>query len=137
MDVVNSSLPLLSVVIPIIGAIIINGISEQRSKTRNLLALITVMVSFLTIAWMLPSVLKGFVFEYSLVRLVAGLELAFKVDQLGIIFGFTSSLLWILSIIYSMGYMSGETGQRRYFCFYVLSMSATMGVAFSANLFTM
>jgi multicomponent Na+:H+ antiporter subunit D len=137
MNVVNSSLPLLSVLIPVIGAIIINRISEHHVKTRNLTALITVTTTFLIIARMLPMILQGFVLEYSLVHLVAGLELAFKVDQLGIIFGFTSSLLWILSIIYSMGYMSQEAGQRRYFCFYVLSMSATMGVAFSANLFTM
>ncbi len=50
MNVVNSSLPLLSVLVPIIGAIIINRISEQHVKTRNMTALLAVTVTFLLIA---------------------------------------------------------------------------------------
>lgn len=137
MIVVNSYLPLLAVIIPVVGALVINRIPEERVKARSLAAVTAVAITFLVVAKMLPMVLQGFMVEYTLVRFAAGLELLFRVDPMAIIFGFTSSLLWVFAIVYSLGYMSLQPGQRRYFSFYVLSMSATMGVAFSGNLFTM
>lgn len=137
MNAVTSYLPLWAVVIPIIGAIAINRIPEAQVKVRNLTALLTVAFTFAVITAMLPIITGGAVIELTLVRLVAGLDLFFRVDALGIIFGITSSFLWIFAIIYSTGYMSRQVGQRRYFTFFVISMSATMGVAFSGNLFTM
>jgi len=61
------------------------------------------------------------------------------VDPLGILFALVASFLWIVSSGYSIGYMRGlkEHNQTRYFCFFALALSATMGVAFSANLFTL
>jgi multicomponent Na+:H+ antiporter subunit D len=50
-----------------------------------------------------------------------------------------SSSLWIITSAYSIGYMRGlhEHSQTRYFCFFALALSATIGVAFSANLLTL
>jgi len=44
-----------------------------------------------------------------------------------------------VTTIYSIGYMRGlnEHSQTRYFCFFAIALSATVGVAFSANLFTL
>jgi multicomponent Na+:H+ antiporter subunit D len=53
------------------------------------------------------------------------------------IFAMLASMLWIFAMIYSTGYMSHEHHRRRYFTFYTVALSATMGVAFSANLFTL
>lgn len=137
MNAVTSFSPLWAVCLPIIGAIAINRIPEGQVRGRNLTALLTVAVTFAVVASMLPVILGGSFVELKLLRFVAGLELSFRVDALSIIFGVTSSFLWILAIIFSTGYMSRQPGQRRYFTFYVISMSATMGVAFAGNLFTM
>ncbi len=137
MNAITSLLPLWAVGIPVLGAIIINRIPENQVKARNMAAVITVIVTFLNVASMLPVILKGSLLQLTLVRFIPGLELFFRVDPLGIIFGFTASLLWIFAIIYSIGYMSRQPSQKRYFTFFVISMSATMGVAFSGNLFTM
>jgi multicomponent Na+:H+ antiporter subunit D len=61
------------------------------------------------------------------------------VDAFGLLFALVSSFLWIVTSAYSIGYMRGldEHSQTRYFCFFALSLSATIGVAFSANLLTM
>ena len=50
-----------------------------------------------------------------------------------------ASLLWILTSFYSIGYMRSlkEHAQTRYFACFALALSATVGVAFSANLFTL
>lgn len=137
MNVVTSYLPLWAVILPILGAIAINRIPEEQVRVRNLTALATVTATFAVVLSMLPIIMGGALIELTLVRFVAGLDLFFRVDALGIIFGITSSFLWIFAIIYSTGYMSRQAGQRRYFTFFVISMSATMGVAFSGNLFTM
>ncbi|MEW5920654.1 MAG: proton-conducting transporter membrane subunit [Bacillota bacterium] len=137
MNAAMSFLPLWAVCLPVLGAIAINRIPEAQVKARNLTALAAVTATFAVVASMLPVILGGSLVELRLIRFVAGLELFFRVDALGIIFGITSSFLWIFAIIYSTGYMSRQAGQRRYFTFFVISMSATMGVAFSGNLFTM
>jgi len=137
MNVVNSYLPLWAVIIPILGALIINRIPEDWVKARNLVVVATAAVNFLIVASILPLILGGSLVELTLVRFVPGLELFFRIDALGIIFAFTASLLWIFAVIYSIGYMSRQPAQGRFFTFFIISMSATMGVAFSGNLFTM
>ncbi|MDO9535806.1 MAG: proton-conducting transporter membrane subunit [Bacillota bacterium] len=137
MNVVTSSLPLWAVIIPILGAIIINRTPEDWVRVRNLVAVFTAIANFLVVASILPMILGGSLVEFTLVRFVPGLELFFRIDPLGIIFAFTASLLWIFAVIYSIGYMSRQPAQGRFFTFFIISMSATMGVAFSGNLFTM
>ena len=67
------------------------------------------------------------------------IELAFRVDAFGLLFAAGASLLWIATSFYSIGYMRSleEHAQTRYFACFALALSATMGVAFSANLFTL
>ena len=68
-----------------------------------------------------------------------GFALAFRVDAFGLLFASGASLLWILTSFYSIGYMRSlkEHAQTRYFVCFALALSATVGVAFSANLFTL
>ena len=60
-------------------------------------------------------------------------------DAFGLLFASGASLLWIATSFYSIGYMRSlkEHAQTRYFACFALALSATMGVAFSANLFTL
>jgi multicomponent Na+:H+ antiporter subunit D len=69
----------------------------------------------------------------------AGFRLAFRADAFGVLFGLGASLLWILTSLYSIGYMRtlDEHAQTRYFACFALALSATAGVAFAANLFTL
>ncbi len=137
MPSITSSLPLWSVILPALGAVIISRIPEKSSKARNLTALISVSATFLVVVAILVHSLRGQLVEFTLLRFMPGLELIFRVDPLGIVFGITASLLWIFAIVYSIGYMAKQPKQRRYFLCFVISMSATMGVAFAGNLFTM
>ncbi len=55
------------------------------------------------------------------------------------LFALVASSLWILTSLYSIGYMRGlkEHAQTRYYVFFALALAATIGVAFSGNLFTL
>jgi multicomponent Na+:H+ antiporter subunit D len=72
-------------------------------------------------------------------EVIPGVAFRLRVDALGMLFAIVSSSLWIITSAYSIGYMRGldEHSQTRYFCFFAIALSATIGVAFSANLFTL
>ncbi|MEM8953528.1 MAG: monovalent cation/H+ antiporter subunit D family protein [Verrucomicrobiota bacterium] len=97
------------------------------------------VVKFGLVLSMLPLVLGGEVVECTLVEITPGLALAFRVDGLGMLFGLVASGLWIVTSVYAAGYMRGskEHAQTRFAAFFAISLSATLGVAFSANLLTM
>ena len=72
---------------------------------------------------------------------LAGLHqraLLLRVDGPGLLFACVASVLWIATSLYAIGYMRGlhEHAQTRFYSYFALSLSATMGVAFSANLLT-
>jgi multicomponent Na+:H+ antiporter subunit D len=54
-------------------------------------------------------------------------------------FALVASLLWIVSSVYSIGYMRGndEAHQTRFYVCFALALASTVAVAFSANLLTL
>jgi multicomponent Na+:H+ antiporter subunit D len=88
---------------------------------------------------MIPATLAGRTPECVLFRLLPGIALALRVDAMGMLFACGASLLWVLTSFYSVGYMRTlqEHAQTRYFCCFALALSATIGAAFAANLFTL
>lgn len=90
---------------------------------------------------MLPIIIDGKVIVHTFVEGVAGINvpITFRVDGLGMVFALVASSLWILTSLYSVGYMRGlqEHSQTRFFAFFALSISATLGVAFAGNLLTL
>lgn len=129
--------PIIAVIVPVIGAIIIRLLDENKANLRHLVALISVSIVFIAVASMFPAVLAGEKIEIRLLNLFAGLGIFFRIDLLGMVFGLVSSCLWVFATVYSIGYMAHEHDQRGYFVFFVLSCSAAMGVAFAGNLFTL
>jgi multicomponent Na+:H+ antiporter subunit D len=112
------------------------------TRNRNLRELWTFAAAGAKLALalsMLPAVLGGGRFVFRIAEPLPGLSLAFRVDAMGLLFALVSSSLWIATSAYSIGYMRGldEHAQTRYFSFFALALSATVGVAFSANLLTL
>jgi len=130
--------PVLPVLIPLVGIILIVA-SRKIPNIREAWTLTASVLMFLMVASMAPSILKGSTIEYTLLRILPGLELKFKADAFGLCFALIASFLWIITSIYSIGYMRSlnEHSQTRYFAFFALALSGAMGVALSANLFTL
>ncbi len=70
---------------------------------------------------------------------LAPLTFAFRVEPLGALFAMVASGLWIVNSFYSIGYMRGnrERNQTRFYIFFAIALFGAMGVALSANLFTL
>jgi multicomponent Na+:H+ antiporter subunit D len=130
--------PLLAVLVSLVAIIPIVA-SGSRPNLREAWTFLAGIVKFGLVVSMLPLVLNGSVIEYTLIEVLPGLPIQFRVDAMGMLFALVSSSLWIVTSAYSIGYMRGlsEHSQTRYFSFFAVALSATIGVAFSANLFTM
>lgn len=138
MEIIASQLPLFACLASLLAVIPI----LLFRKTPNLREAATIGAGALKLAivlTMLPGILEGKVYEFTFFEAVKGVPLAFRVDSIGMLFALVASSLWILTSFYAIGYMRGakEAGQTRFFCFFAISLSATLGVAFAANLFTL
>ena len=92
------------------------------------------------VVWsLLPALMQGARPEIEISQLLPGLSIAFRVEPLGMLFAALASGLWIINSIYSIGYMRGnqEKHQTRFYTCFALALTATIGVAFAANLFTL
>ena len=95
---------------------------------------------FAIVAWViLPEVQAGGRPRLDLWEVLPGLELAFEVEPLGMIFGMVASGLWIVTTFYSIGYMRAhhEENQTRFYICFAIAISGALGVAFAANVFTL
>jgi multicomponent Na+:H+ antiporter subunit D len=134
-----SILPPLAVLAPALGALLVTSTGERRPNLREFWSVAAGIAMFAILASMIPDILGGRTPGCVLVRILPGIELAFRADAFGLLFAAGASLLWILTSIYSIGYMRTlrEHAQTRYYCCFALALSATMGVALAANLFTL
>ncbi len=137
--VTSSVLPPLAVLASALGALLIACTGERRRNVREFWSVAAGVAQFALVAWMVPDVLEGRTPTCVLFHVMPGIELGFRVDALGLLFALGASLLWIVTSFYSIGYMRslGEHAQTRYFACFALALSATIGVAFAANLFTL
>ena len=134
----NSSLIILALTVPIVGALLI-AMSDRKPNQRDGITLLTAGILFAAVVALLPSILAGKRPGLSLIEVVPGIKIAFEVEPLGMMFAAIASFLWIVNSIYSFGYMRGnkEAHQTRFYVCFAASLWAVIGIAFSANLFTL
>ncbi len=104
---------------------------------RRFWSLSAALVKLVVVLSMLPGSLQGIVYVYDFVEFTPGIGLAFRADALGMFFAAVSSTLWLLTTIYAIGYMKGAEHRVRFFGFFALCVSTTVGIAFAENLLTL
>lgn len=139
MDIIYSSKPVWALAVSLLAVLPICLSGEKRPNLREAWTLLAAVAKLLIVISMLPVIYDGKVIEYSLVTILPGLEVSFRVDPLGALFASIASFLWIFTSIYSIGYMRSlrEERQTRFFAFFAVSMTGAIGVAFAANMFTL
>ena len=126
-----------ALLIPLAGAVAI-AVCGRRPNLRETATLVTAVLLFgLVAALVLREELTRE--PVVLVETLPGLSLALAAEPLGLLFALVASGLWILTSVYSIGYMRGnnESNQTRFYVCFAVSIAATMGVAFAANMFTL
>jgi multicomponent Na+:H+ antiporter subunit D len=131
--------PLLAILVSAVGALLIAATGQRRANLREFWSVAAGLLQLALVASMIPEVLAGRPPQLTLFTLLPGIEVAFRVDTFGLLFALGAAALWIAASFYSIGYMRtlDEHAQTRYFSCFALALTTTMGVAFSANLFTL
>ncbi|MGB5492415.1 MAG: proton-conducting transporter membrane subunit [Woeseiaceae bacterium] len=135
----GSDLILLALVLPLLGAVGIAAASRFGANARESATLLTAGALAWTVWSLVPEVMQGGRPSLFLTEVLPGIELAFRVEPLGMLFAALASSLWIVNSIYSIGYMRGnkEPNQTRFYIFFAIALAATIGIAFAENLFTL
>jgi multicomponent Na+:H+ antiporter subunit D len=130
---------IFAIFLPLFGAVGILLASRIGPNFRETVTLVTALGLAITVWRLIPEVIAGGRPGLALVEVVPGIDIAFRIEPLGMMFAALASCLWIINSIYSIGYMRGnkESNQTRFYVFFALSLSAAIGVAFAANLFTL
>ncbi len=129
---------LLAMAVPLAGALLI-ALSHGRPNQREAVTLVTAAVMFGLVASLVPEVMAGGRPATQPWTVLPGLDLQFVLEPLGMLFALVASFLWIVNSIYSIGYMRAnqEPRQTSFYVFFALALSATLGIAFAGNLFTL
>jgi multicomponent Na+:H+ antiporter subunit D len=135
---IESIKPLLAVATSLLGAAIIVA-TRKSPNIREGCSLGAAILKFLIVVSMIPSVLAGNTLHITIFSFLPQVSIALRVDALGLLFATTASFLWIVTTFYSIGYMRSlnEHAQTRYYLCFAITLSATVAVAFSANLLTL
>jgi multicomponent Na+:H+ antiporter subunit D len=138
METIVSIKPFLAVLVSAVAVALIVA-SKKNPNLREGWSFLAAGIKFLLVLSMTPTILSGQIIEYTVFTVLPGIELKFRVDPLGLLFATTASFLWIITTAYNIGYMRSlnEHAQTRYYSCFAIALSSAIGVAFSANLFTL
>lgn len=128
----------LTVATPVVGAVLIL-LGRRSTKFCEAVTLVSAVVLTCLVLLLLPDVLGGGQTAVTLAQPVTGLALRLRIEPLGEMFALLASFLWVVTSVYSIGYMRAhkERHQARFYASFALALASTMGIAFSANMFTL
>ncbi len=131
----NELLPLAVLASSLLPGLVIFLLPEARVGLRTALNLLGALTKAALVGILLAGVYAGeeYGFRYAV---LPGLELVLKADALGLLFMTLSTVLWLFTTLYAIGYLEGAPHRSRFFGFFSLCVTATMGIAMAGNLFT-
>ncbi|MFP4333270.1 MAG: complex I subunit 5 family protein [Campylobacterales bacterium] len=119
----------------LVPAVVIFLLKEKSAKWRNSINLIGIFFKLFLVGYLIDGLLssKEFYFSY---MLTPSISFVLKVDYFSLLFATLSSVLWLFTTLYAIGYLKNSKNQSRFFGFFSLCVTATVGLSISGNLFT-
>lgn len=130
-----AALPVIVLLVSALAAVWIMLLPEEATRIRNGVGVGAAALKLVLLLALIPWVLEG---DYPAMgwEMLPGIRLELRVDSLSILFALLSGILWLATTIYAIGYLRNSTNQRRFFAFFSLCVTATVGIAFAGNLVT-
>ncbi len=75
--------------------------------------------------------------EFTLLQMTDVLKIAFHIDEISLIFAILTTIIWMLTGIYALGYLEHDGHKKRFMIFYAIVYFILMGLDFSSNLVTL
>ncbi len=131
----NQWLPLLVLASSLLPGLIIFALPEHKHRLRTILNLTGALLKLALVLGILWGVFNQQQYEVRL-ALLPELDMVFRVGPLALFFIILSSGLWLVTTIYAIGYLEGSPNRSRFFGFFSLCVTSTVGLAMAGNLFT-
>jgi multicomponent Na+:H+ antiporter subunit D len=128
-------LPTAIVLTSLLPGLLIFVLDERRHVLRTVLNMSGALAKLVLVGLLIQGVFEGRGFE-SRLTLAPGLELVLSADALSVLFVTLSTVLWLVTTIYAIGYLEHSPHRSRFFGFFSLCVSATVGLALAGNLLT-
>ncbi len=114
-------------------------ITGRHANLREFVSLASAAVCFFLVTTLLPAVSGGMRPAAVLIDIFPNLSLRFDVEPLGLVFALVASGLWLVTLVYAIGYMRGnqEGHQTRFYAYFAVSIGSAIGIAFAGNLLTL
>ncbi|MEE4145192.1 MAG: proton-conducting transporter membrane subunit, partial [Halieaceae bacterium] len=119
----------------LVPGLIIFALPEERVHLRTALNLTGALLKLYLVGLMLWGAYQGHYFELRF-TLLPGLDLVLKAGPIALLFVSLSSVLWLITTVYAIGYLEGSPHRSRFFGFFSICVTATVGVALAGNLIT-
>jgi multicomponent Na+:H+ antiporter subunit D len=116
-------------------AAVIFCLKEESRRLRTVINLGGALLKLVLIGVVVWGVYHDHSYELRM-PLLPGLDFFLNVDALSMLFATLSTVLWLLTTVYAVGYLEGSPHRSRFFGFFSLCVTATIGVSLSGNLFT-
>jgi multicomponent Na+:H+ antiporter subunit D len=130
-----SGLPVFILLSSLLPGLVIFLLREESRRLRTWLNLAGAVIKLILVGVMIWGVFHEQVFETRWM-LAPGLELVLHADALSVLFVTLSTVLWLVTTVYAIGYLEGSAHRSRFFGFFSLCVTATVGLALAGNLFT-
>jgi len=129
----NDWIPLLVLMSSLLPGLLIFSLAEENVQTRVMLNLFGALAKLALVGLMLWGVYHGHHYETRL-PLLPNLDLVLRVGPLSLLFITLSTILWLVTTVYAIGYLEDSPHRSRFFGFFSLCVTATVGVALAGNL---
>jgi len=128
-------LPPAIILSSLIPALLIFALRDDQTYWRSGLNLFGSLTKIALVILMLYGVNEGLEFRFAL-PFVPGADIILQGDALSLQFVSLSAILWLATTLYAVGYLKGTALQSRFFGYFSLCVSATVGLALAGNLVT-
>ena len=119
----------------LVPAAVIFVLPERAEVTRRLVNLTGAVAKVGLVVWLVAGVFSGREYEWRM-ALLPEIDLVLRADPVPLLFVFLSALLWLTTTVYAVGYLADDGHRSRFFGFFGLCVTATVGVALAGNLVT-
>jgi multicomponent Na+:H+ antiporter subunit D len=134
--VIDRLMPLAVLLTSLVPGVVIFFLAEESRRARSAWNLGGAILKVVLVGAMLHGVFQGRVYELRVPFLPTGTDLLLRADPPALLFASLSAVLWLLTTIYAIAYLERSPHRSRFFAFFSLCVSATMGVALAGDLIT-
>ena len=137
-----NNLPIIAIMTPFILAFVLGLFKDKYIKVKRALAVIATAVSFLCVILLIkPILINGEIIvswmgNWSPIGGKA-FGIGLQIDSLGMFLALIITGAALLSVIYSLKYMSHDNGLEKYYVLFLLLTSSMIGFVFTGDLFNM